>query len=158
MTKPIHDQEFDDYLVDSVSIDEAAITDEYIRVAPDLAYWSAQASEALRDEMLAKAAADEAKAAIKEAEARAWIAAKAALDADQTIKKPTVDQINAHTQIQPILLQARQRHTAAQEHYADTVAARKRVDGVVSAVGTKREMLISLGATLPKEMAGDPPG
>jgi hypothetical protein len=138
----IHDTEFDDYLIDCVTIDRDAITDEYVRVAADLAYWSKKHADAELDMLVAKAK-------VKEIESTAYLQARELLENDPSVKRATESMVDATANRMPAV-------TRAREEYAETSARRKELEGVVMAISSKREMLISLGATLRKEMDGEP--
>lgn len=138
----IHDQEFDDFLVACVSINEHAITDEYIRVSSDLAYWSRAHADAEQAYLLAKARQ-------KEAEATAYLQARELLEGDPSIKRATEAIVQATADRMPAV-------TRAREAVAMAAGDRREAEGVISAISAKRDMLISLGATLRKEMDPEP--
>ena len=141
MTKTIHDQPFDDYLFDCVTIDENDLTSEYVRVPADMAYWGKRAADAERDHLLAKVR-------VEEAEASAQQRARDRLENDPSTKRVTEAMVTAAAQQDPAL-------RLAQQVYADAAATRKEVAGYLSAIAAKRDMLISLGATQRHEMNAD---
>lgn len=137
----LHDrQDFDDYLVESVTIDEHAIQDEYCRVAADLAYWGRAHAEAEGAYILAKAK-------LKRAEAQAHVMVREMMASAG--KKPTDKAVEANVELQPGV-------EKAHAEFAHAAVRRKETSAYMEAISTKRDMLISLGATQRKEMDGDP--
>ena len=134
--------EFDDYLVDSVTIDENNLNAEYMRVAADLAYWSKKSGEAQFEHLAAKAA-------IKRCEGVASERARSLLEADPSVSKITEGKVDARAQQDKDVADAHDR-------FAHAAAWRTTVDGYVEAVKTKKDMLVSLGADLRKERENEP--
>lgn len=147
----IHDEEFEQYLYDCVTIDEDRINEEYCRVAADLAYWGRRHANA-EEAYLA------AKANVKREAASAWIRTREKLEEEESeraaaqerkFKPPAVALIDKHTELDEGLAMAR-------ATFASAARMREETSSIVSAVHTKREMLVSLGATLRKELEMDP--
>lgn len=147
----IHDEEFDGYLFDCVTLDEDDLQGEYTRVSADMAYWTRRAA-ASEEAYLA------AKANVKREEASAWLAVRDKLEeeevqrADEEDRKPkpaAVAVIDRH-----VVVHAGVHH--AQATLARVARAREEARGVIDAIFTKREMLVSLGAHVRKEMERDP--
>lgn len=128
------------YLRESVSIDETNLNAEYIRIPTDLAYWSAQYALAVRRFHTAKLEADR-------------VTARARIDARLNLE-------TMHTRVTESMVEAAVEKdgqvfamaTAAIEAEAEKL----RLQGVVDAVRAKRDMVISLGATQRQEMQADP--
>lgn len=125
------------YLQDCVTIDDTDLAAEFTRLAADLAWWNMRLAEAERDHYVAKVA-------VKQAEASATLAAPERL-AERGVKA-TVATIEATVQRMPSVQDA---HVEA----ADRLHDLKRIKGVAEAISTKRDMLISLGAQLRREMS-----
>lgn len=117
-----------------------AIQEEYVRLPSDLAYWNKQYAEAQRVELKAKARAKRARA-----DAQLRIRQEAADDG----RKMTDKIAEAETEIDADVAEA-------EDFYADAVADRSRLYGVVDAVRAKKDMLVSLGAHVRAELEGDP--
>lgn len=138
----INGVDFDDYLFDSVTIDEDNLNGEYTRVASDLAYWAKKHGEAELNYLAAKAT-------IKRCEGVAYERARSLLEADASVAKVTEAKVEARAQQNADL-------EAAHSRFAQAAAWRKTVEGYADAVKTKRDMLISLGADLRKERETEP--
>lgn len=136
----LHDIEVDDYLADSVRLMPEAINTEFERVATDLAYWGARYAEAFRTERIAKIE-------LERTEARLFI--KHREEMIQAGVKATEAAINANVMTDQELFDARMQYVEAEVEV-------KRMSGACEAVRAKREMLVSLGAQIRAEMAGDP--
>jgi len=138
--------DFDEYLVDCVSIDEDDLNAEYIRVSTDLAYWAKKHGEAEHDFLAAKAN-------VKRAEATAYEQAMHDLadeyETGKISKKPTEKMVEARAQLDPEVEDAHDR-------YARSAGWRREVEGYVEAIQSKRDMLVSLGADLRKERQNEP--
>jgi hypothetical protein len=132
--------DMDEYLIGCVTVDVQSVTDEYIRLPADLAYWNTILSRQILQY-------ERAKANLRESEARANLEVRERLI--ESGAKVTEAVVDARTQLEPALKLARLA-------YADAVSERKRLEGLVSAINSKREMLISLGATLRKEYVPEP--
>ncbi len=152
--KSIHDQEFDDYMVDCVVIDEANVTDEFCRVAADRAYWGSELSQAIENELMAKLTVDGAKGDLKNSEAKAYLAVK--LEYEGAKKPPGVDHTNALVEVDENVSEAQRTLMAARGALVMASTEKERIHGIVTAIDMKRDMLISLGAHLRKEMVGEP--
>lgn len=124
---------------DAVQIEPLAMQEEFVRIPADLSHWNAKYTEALKAFLLAKARAEEIWA-------RVWLTTREALLADG---KATEKLIEAKAQGDEDYQKA---HLALIEAEVE----KARVMGVVDAIRAKKEMLISLGATIRAEMEGDP--
>jgi hypothetical protein len=130
----------DKYLRDSVMIEPLQVSEEFVRLPSDLAYWNSKYADALRQHLLAKLTVEETEAELYGRHRDRLLAAGS---------KATVNEIDAAVQSDPELHQAR---LAA----IDAEVTKARVHGIVSAVSAKRECLVSLGAQLRQEMENDP--
>ena len=141
----IHDIDIDDYLKDCVTLEPTAISEEYARVAADLAYWNEQYARAYKKFLQAKLNRERV-------EARTHLELKEKLKAssdDSKRKGPTVDDLKAAVSSNPEVM-------AAQE--AEVLAEAEKVSlyGAVDAVRAKRDMVTQLGAQFRIEMQNDP--
>ena len=140
MTKKLRDIEIDEFLYDCIHVDPIVIQEEFARVAPDLAYWSAKFAEAHKTYLEAKILRDNVRGA-------KWFIVKndllatrgkcsnpdveAALDTDEDMNEALASLVEAEYE-------------------------RERLKGVLEAVRAKKDMLISMGAMIRAEMQGDP--
>lgn len=118
---------------------------EFMRVARDLWYWAAQGAYAEDHYVRQKAALDRAWGA-------AMIRAKNELEAEQAgAKKASTPEwlVQAMAESDPAVDRER-------DLYAIATRRRAEVRDIIGAVHAKREMLVSLGAHLRKEMELDP--
>jgi len=136
----LHDIEVDDYLAESVVLDELALQAEFVRLPADLAYWNhrfARASEA----------AALAKLDLERTEAVVSLAVRQKLLDDGA--KATEGVVDAYVIKNSSVYEAKKKHILAE-------AERVRIHGVCDAIRTKRDMLISTGAHIRAEMNHDP--
>ncbi len=157
----LHDMEVEQYLKDCVDIDDQDIDGEYIRIAPDLAYWNHQFADAVQELAHAKFNREQTHARryagvreeLMQAAREAYdVAAEGATDAEKKklrIKAPTVDDIKAAAE-------SDDEYAAAKLREIEAEGAKARMYGVVDAVRTKRDMLVQMGADRRVEMQGDP--
>lgn len=133
-------KELDPYLLDSVRIIPELISDEYVRVPSDLAYWNARYAQAAEDFARAKHTLDLLRARlvklIREEFASLGL-------------KPNESQVDAAIEAHPDCI-------ASRENVTSTERTKLEMYGNVDAVRTKRDMLVSLGAHLRAEMEHDP--
>ncbi len=116
--------------------DPVDMTADLVRIPGDMAYWTAAFAEAERGVQTLKVE-------IKVAEGRAWLAARKRQEMNG--KKPTDKTTEAMVAVDEAVVTLR---TALAEY----VAKRKHLEGIVDAIKTKRDMLITLGANQRKEM------
>lgn len=136
----ISDWDVTDYLYDSVNIDEANIDEEMRRVGANMAYWNKRYGDAITAKLNTKL-----QAKIAESGAR-----KRALTALQLDGEKTTDAaISAKAQEDEIWI-------AAQEAANEAEGLAAEIRGYADAVAAKKDMLMSLGAKLRREMEGDP--
>lgn len=136
-------EDLEEYRRACVRIEPMAIQDEFIRVPADLAYWSESHSNLYREWQLAKFAREQEWGA-------AMARARASLSSEkQGGRGPTVDQVEAEAVNDPKYVEAKRN-----EVYLE--AETKRLVGMVDAVRTKRDMLVSLGAHIRAEMEHEP--
>ena len=155
----LHDMEIEDYLFQCVDIEPLALEEEFIRIAPDLAYWNHQFSEAVREYSRSKFLREQAAARLhgemrEELMDAAKAAAKLAIEdgakaSTVKVKSPTVSDIESAVLTHEDYVEVRDREIEAE-------ANKSRLYGIVDAVRTKRDMLVQMGANRRAEMQGDP--
>lgn len=133
--------EIDRYLQDCVRIEPLALQEEYVRLPADYAYWNEQYRQALEASLVAKADKE-----------RIWSTCylvETERTHPTTGKPVTVDYAKA-------AVEANQEYYEAVKAAITTEVELTRIKGVLEAIRAKREMLVSLGATLRQEMQHDP--
>lgn len=128
-----------------VRIEPEAINDEYVRVPSDLSYWSEMHANTYREWQLAKFAREQEWGS-------AVTRSRAMLNSERGVasgRGPTVDQVDAHAINDADYVKAKR-----DEVYLE--AETKRLLGMVDAIRTKRDMLVSLGAHIRAELEHDP--
>jgi len=135
--KPLPDP--DEYLRECVAIEPLAIQEEYVRLPADLAYWNAQYANAQRAHLLAKVNLD-----VLERELYPVI--RAELEAGGRATEKMIEAGIGQSEV----------WVEAKREVAEAEAEKGRLYGVLDAVRSKKDMLISLGAHLRIEMEGDP--
>jgi hypothetical protein len=128
------------FLRESTGVDPLQLQPEYVRLSSDLAAWNARYADAL-DSYL------EADMALDTTEARLYIEWRERLLDEGS--KSTESVLKARVGTDP-------RYTAARLAMINAEVQKVRVQGVVRAIEAKKEMLISLGAHVRKEMEGNP--
>ncbi len=138
---PSHNgMDIEQYLYDSVSITPEALSEEFARVALDLAYWNAQYAERLREFRMAE---------IDQKRTKAMLYIKHRLLLTEANGKTTEAQVDAAVLMDDAMVQA-------DTNCISTEVEREKARGVLDAVRAKREMVVSLGAHIRAELAGDP--
>lgn len=135
-------QDPDKYLDECTAIDEFAIQAEYMRLPGDYAYWNSRYSEVYRYHLRSKLD-------LTQLVARLTKEYRARLEAGRSSGRVTIGEVEAEVEADSEYLDAK-----IVEIEADAEA--KRLAGVLEALRTKREMLISLGAHIRAEMNRDP--
>lgn len=130
----------DEYLRSSVEVDGSNIREEYMRVSADVAFWSNQFAHAHRRMLLAKIL-------LERASAGAYLVERET--AEDMGKKVTEAMIDARVRSDPDVQRA-------EAELVEAEFERERLKGVTEAIRAKRDMLVSLGATMRAEMQGDP--
>lgn len=151
----------EDFLAACVTICPEQIQEEFINLPAQLAYWNERYSMASADYLRAKQIREQVEAQLF-IQCRNDLLAKAALEAEpdrsdtagtktvkRTIKAPSKDAVEAVVGVHPDYIAAKTAENEAE-------IAKGRMYGVVDAIRTKRDMLISLGAQLRVEMLHDP--
>jgi len=128
------------FLRESTGVDPLQLQPEYVRLSSDLAAWNSRYADAL-DTYL------EADMALDTTEARLHIEWRERLVAEGS--KSTENTLKACISTDP-------RYVNARLAMIDAEVQKVRVQGVVRAIEAKKEMLISLGAHVRKEMDGNP--
>lgn len=147
----LHELEVETYLVESVTIDPLALQEEFVRMPPDLAYWNERYSAAYRDFMIAKFNRDQVYARLYMIKREQLMneAEEIAAAKKGKAKAPTVSDIEG-----AVLLD--EEYTTTKLKEIELEAQKVRFYGVLDALRTKRDMLISTGAHIRKEMDHDP--
>lgn len=132
----IHDMPVDRLLLESLRIDENNIREEFLRSPGDIAYWNARYADAIREELRAEQERKELEALLTEEHRE-----RLALDGKKTTEK-----------LLEIAVIRDERMQEARHTESDAVANKIRVRGWALAVAAKKDLLMSLGATLREEM------
>jgi hypothetical protein len=135
------------YLKDCVRIEPLALEEEFVRMPADLAYWNERYAKAVRAHLIAKIDGDRS---------RAW--------ARQALRIKFTNPENAHMlgggKVTEALLESHitvyPSVRAADDAEIEAEAKKIRLHGIIEAIRTKRDMLISLGANMRAEMQNDP--
>lgn len=139
-TKKLHDIDVDEYLAESVQVYPESLQEEFVRVPADLAYWNARYAEAVRAYQLSKIDLSRTESALR-IEVRESLMAGGAKVTESMIEAAVVGDDRFHD--------CRLREVEAE-------VEKIRLYGVIDAVRTKRDMLISIGAQVRAEMESDP--
>lgn len=145
----IHELEVEDYLADCVVIEPTALEEEFVRLPADLAYWNARLAGAHRRMLETKLGLERISSRLHLECREKLLADAASKSGEAKIKAPTVSDIEAAVSACPEM-------HAAQDAALTAEAEKVYIAGVVDAVRTKRDMIISLGAHIRAEMQGDP--
>lgn len=129
------------YERDCVRVEPLALEEEFVRLPADLAYWNAQYSEAFRRYQLAKLYVEKLSAQLS-------LLVREDLQS-QTRGRVTIAEVEMSVQVSP-------EYQAARAAEVEAEAEKVRLYGVVDAIRSKKEMLISLGAHMRAEMGADP--
>lgn len=135
----IHDLEVDQLVVDSVSIDDLQINEEYKRIPTDLAYWNTRYAKALRSHLLAKLTLDQT-------EARLRIVHRA--DLETRTSRVTESMVEA-------AVMEDSEYTDAKMGTISTEADLAFCKGIAAATAAKKDVLQSLGAQIRAEIGSD---
>lgn len=162
-TVMLRDIEVDAYLAECVQITPELISEEFVRTPADLAYWNARYADGVRTHLKAKLHLDmvqrDGAKEVAEATARARIECREEIQS-QNDKRVTESMVEAAVETHAPLLAAREKAASAEVQarfaFIEAEAQKAELYGFVDAIRTKKEMLISLGAQLRKEMEGDP--
>ena len=130
-----------EFLERSVRIDPFDIQREFTEVAATLSYWNEQYADALGQQLHSKIARERLHANL-------YFEKRKDLEASG-IKRVTEAAADAAIETDP-------RYMAVRDEEADALAESTRLRGLVEAVRTKKDMLVSLGAQLRAELEGDP--
>lgn len=123
-----------------VDIVPEAIQEEYVRLPADLAYWNARYARALKEFLTAKAG---------EKQMESMLSIKHRELIIDNGGKPTEKMVENAVNTDPKMIEAR-------NLLVETEVEKARIWGLLDAVRSKKEMLISLGAHVRQEMEGDP--
>lgn len=129
-------------LTESTQVDPNNIQAEYIRLSGDMAYWSGRYAQTYEAFLTADEAADACKAQLTVAER----AAPCLLPGE---KKPSIEDAKAAVAAHPT-------YRALKAAAIRAESEKVQFQGIVEAIRAKKDMLISLGATLRQEREDDP--
>lgn len=132
--------ESDEYLYECTHINDDDINNEFKRTSADIAFWSKKYADAVKESITAEINR-------KQVWSAKWIATKEMLVA--TGSRATIEDIKSNLETDNSVREARAREITAEFE-------KERIKGIMEAIRTKREMLISLGAHLRQEMQQDP--
>jgi hypothetical protein len=138
---PERAEDVDDYLRDCVRIEPMAIQEEFVRMPADYAFWNERYRTALEAHLLAEAERERVWAGLFIIESQK---ANPATGKPASIEyaKAAVEGSNAYREVVADAIRAQ--------------AERERVRGILEALRTKRDSLVSLGAMVRQEMQHDP--
>lgn len=130
----------DDYIRECVRIAPEALEEEFVRLPADLAYWNGQYADATREHLVAK------------------------LDLDRLYARLVIEHrerlANTNNKVTESMVESAvsndDNYAAGRLRLIETEVDKVRLQGVVDAVRSKRDMIISIGAHIRAEMAGDP--
>lgn len=137
---PIDDA--DEYLRECTKLEPTLITEEFVRLPADLAYWNERYAKAYRAWLEAKIDTEQV-TAVRSMEIR---------DRQMAIAKGgrvTISEVEQALHVDLGYQRARHKEVIAESE-------KVRLYGVLDALRTKREMLVSLGAHIRAEMGNDP--
>ena len=154
--------EIDQYTYDSVSITPEALSEEFARVALDLAYWNAKFAEALREYRIAELEQKRTRAMLyikhrtllQEAAIQEAHSSPQEFDAKGKPKPAKVDRVTEAQVDSAVLMDPAM--VECDNNVIVTEVEKEKVRGALDAVRAKREMVVSLGAHIRAELAGDP--
>jgi len=132
--------EMEEYLRKCVRIDPLDLQAEYVRISADLAYWNDRYADALRSYLMSKVDLRVLEAQLEPITRQALI---------DTNGKTTEAQVKA-------ALEGDERIVDANRALVEAEVEKNRLYGTLDAIRSKKEMLVSLGAHVRAEMAGDP--
>lgn len=130
-----------EYLRQSVRIDPIALEEEYVRLPADIAFWNERYAAVYRLYLERRLIARQVEAELSR-EHREYLTAA-------NKGRVTVGEVEHEVVLDP----SYQRAKASE---AEAEAEVKRLYGILDALRTKRDMLISLGATIRQEKQNDP--
>jgi hypothetical protein len=135
----LKDVEISDYLKECVDLLPELLSEEFARMSADYAYWNERYAEANRRELSAEWERDRTYAAT-------YLRRK--LELEEAGKKAPEATVDAE-------VRTSKEYGAAVEAHIEAKAEREHLRGVLEALRTKREMLVSAGAHQRQEMQGD---
>jgi len=135
------DKDPDEFVEEAVRIDPTNLNQEYIQLPSQLAYFNNRYAEVYRYWTECKAVSEQ-------------VAAQLAQQIRDHLSATSKGRVTLAEVDQQVLLDPTYRQAKAKERVAE--AEKVRLYGVMDALRTKRDMLISLGANYRLEMSGDP--
>ena len=151
MSRKIHTMEVEEYLFECVNIDRSNIQGEFARVSADMAYWGEILAGLERDLATSKSDVEHCKARLS-IDMRTQLERLAASKAAGKGKAPprvTDSQVESK-------VVSHDQYRVATENQRRSDYQVKSAKGVLEAIRTKRDMLISLGAQMRAELKSEP--
>ena len=135
------------YLKDCVRIEPLALEEEFVRMPADLAYWNERYAKAVRAHLTAKIEVDRVRATTRQVmRIRLTNPENAHLLAGGKITEAMLESfITSDGDVRRV-----------EDAEIEAEAKKIRLHGIIEAIRTKRDMLISLGANMRAEMQNDP--
>lgn len=127
-------KDLDAYLADCVTVEPAALEEEFVRLPADVAFWGAKYAAIFSHWLDRKQVVKQVEAALVRQARDNWAGDK----------KPTVSEVDSWVLQQPEFRRAQAEEDAAE-------AEKVRLSMIMEALRTKRECLISLGAHIRHE-------
>ena len=124
----------------ATSINPLGIHDEYVTLPAHMAYWSARHADAVELRLKAEANAEQIEAVL-------YVSIK---------KQSTWDGLKMTEKLADSFVKMDRKWREAQDAVAEARGNEKRLAAIVAACEAKANMLVSLGATIRKEMEGLP--
>lgn len=140
LSKPPRGKEAAEMVASATKINPLAIHDEYIMLPAHMAYWAARHADAVEARLRAEAEADQAEAA-------RYVYMK---------QQTHLDGIKLTEKLADSLVRASPEWRDSQLRVAEARGNERRLAAIVEACKAKADMLVSLGATIRKEMEGLP--
>ena len=128
--------EHEDYLHQCVTVDDVAINEEYIRLSADYAFWSAKYADARKTHAISKLERETVRSSLR-------ITLREELETEGG--RVTESMVTSAVDVSP-------KWIGAKRFEIDAETEMVKLNGVLEALKTKREMLISIGAHARAEM------
>lgn len=146
----LHDLDVDEFLASCVHIEPMALSEEFVRLPADFAYWNERFAKASRLHASTKQQRERIYSQLL-LENRMASEAVPQLDPNKSNKhvKMTVGEIEARITLDPA-------YQTAREAEVDAEIDAERINGVLQALRTKKDMLVQMGYQQRAEMSSDP--
>lgn len=137
--------DIDQYQWECLAIEPLVLTEEYVRLPSDVAYWNERYASVYKHWLEMKARRERVLAERSE-ELRKTLKFKKQADVADSSGRVTIAEVESAVARDPAYQAARDKEIAAE-------AEKVRLFGVLDALRTKRDMLVSLGAHMRAEMS-----